>query len=87
MDNQIKPESIVAEVIEAHPEVIPVFTRHRMGCVGCTMACYETLGGAAAIYHLPIDHFLEELRQAVHAPPQTPNTSQLNTRPGAIVQE
>jgi hybrid cluster-associated redox disulfide protein len=86
MDNQFKPETIVAELLAEHPEAIPVFTRHRMGCVGCTMSCYETLGSAAEIYRLSLTGFLDELRMAVNVPAQTPKTSQPNTRPGASVQ-
>jgi hybrid cluster-associated redox disulfide protein len=65
MDAEITPESKIKEVLERWPKVIPVFTRHRMGCVGCTMAPFETLGGAAGIYRLSLENFLDELRRAI----------------------
>lgn len=55
----------ISALLERWPETIPVFTRRRMGCVGCTMAEYETVASAARIYHLPVDEFLKELLQAL----------------------
>lgn len=52
-------------VIEHWPETIPVFNKHRMGCVGCSMSAFETLGSAAEIYHLPLQRFLDELQQTI----------------------
>ena len=57
----------VAELLEHWPQAIPVFLRHRMACVGCSMAAFETLGGAAKIYNLPAEDFLSELLQSILA--------------------
>jgi hybrid cluster-associated redox disulfide protein len=56
----IQPESLVAEVLTRWPQTIPVFTRRRMSCVGCSMSGFETLAGAAEIYHLDLREFLKE---------------------------
>lgn len=58
----------VADLLNQRPEVIPVFLRHQMACVGCSMSSFETLGSAAKIYGLVPETFLDELRQAI-APP------------------
>lgn len=68
MNEVITHETKVEEVLKRWPRTILVFTRRGMGCVGCTMAAYETLGGAADIYHLPFQAFLEELREAIEQP-------------------
>jgi hybrid cluster-associated redox disulfide protein len=65
MQEAITPETKVEEVLKRWPQVIPVFTRHRMGCVGCTMAPFETLGGAAGIYHLSLENFLNEIQKTI----------------------
>lgn len=64
-DTLLSPEATVAEVLERWPEAIPVFLRHHMACVGCALAAFETLGGAAAIYNIPTGRFLAELQTAI----------------------
>lgn len=44
--------ALVADVLATHPATAGVFVRHRMGCVGCTFARFETVGEAAAAYGL-----------------------------------
>ena len=55
----------VAEVLDRWPQTIPVFFRHRMACVGCAMASFETLADVAAIYGLRLGQFLSELQQTI----------------------
>jgi hybrid cluster-associated redox disulfide protein len=62
---QISPDMKVEEALKRWPETIPVFIKYRMGCVGCSMAGFESLSGAARIYQLPVQGFLAELRQAI----------------------
>ncbi len=59
----------VAEVLAQWPQTIPVFIHHRMACVGCAMAPFESLAEVAVIYHLDVDGFLRELRQIIKAKP------------------
>ena len=54
---------MVADVLARWPQTIPVFTHHRMGCVGCAMAPFETLAEVAVIYGLDLGCFLNELEQ------------------------
>jgi hybrid cluster-associated redox disulfide protein len=56
----------VAEVLTRWPQAIQVFFRHRMACVGCTMAPFDTIADAAAIYGLPLSFLLSELHQVIH---------------------
>ena len=56
---------IVADVLARWPQTIPVFTHHRMGCVGCPIAPFETLAEVATIYKLDLNCFLNELAQTI----------------------
>jgi len=56
---------IVAEVLARWPQTIPVFIHHRLACVGCVMAPFETLTEVTLIYHLDLDCFLRELQQTI----------------------
>lgn len=57
----------VADVLDRWPQTIPVFIQHRMACVGCAMAPFETLAEATAIYGMSTDRFVNELREAIQS--------------------
>jgi hybrid cluster-associated redox disulfide protein len=62
----------VAEVLARWPQTIPVFIHHRMACVGCVMAPFETLIEVALVYHLDLDCFMRELQQAIETKADNP---------------
>jgi hybrid cluster-associated redox disulfide protein len=66
---QLEANLIVAEVLTRWPQTIPVFLQHRMACVGCVIAPFETVAEVAAIYHLDLDYFLGELERAINSRP------------------
>ncbi|QLQ08870.1 MAG: hypothetical protein HZY76_12045 [Anaerolineae bacterium] len=47
------------------PQAIPVFLRHQMACVGCTMSPFETLADVTAVYNIPMTQFIDELQQTI----------------------
>ena len=61
----LRAEFTVAEVLARWPQTIPVFLRHRMACIGCAMAPFETLADVAGIYRLHLSQFLNELQQVI----------------------
>ncbi len=54
----------VAETFARCPEVIPVFHRMGMACIGCVMAPFETLAEAAEAYDLDVGKLLSEFHEA-----------------------
>jgi hybrid cluster-associated redox disulfide protein len=62
---QLEAGLTVAEVLAHWPQTILIFIRHRMACVGCPIASFETLAEVAEIYGLDLDRFLSELEQSV----------------------
>jgi len=60
----IDPSLTVTELLAACPQAIPVFLSHRMACVGCSMAAFESLGEAARIYGILPGDFINELNTA-----------------------
>lgn len=82
---QLEVTLTVAEVLARWPQTIPVFIRHRMACVGCAMAPFETLAEVAAIYKLDPDCFLNELRQEVASKPSPSGNGENVTRMTAEV--
>lgn len=62
---QLGARLTVAEVLAHWPQTILIFIRHRMACVGCPIAPFETLAEVAEIYGLDVDRFLSELEQSI----------------------
>ncbi len=62
---QLEAGLTVAEVLARWPQTILIFIRHRMACVGCPIAPFETLAEVAEIYGLDLDRFLSELEQSI----------------------
>jgi hybrid cluster-associated redox disulfide protein len=61
-------ETGVARLLGRHPATARVFLAHRMACVGCSLAAFETLADAAREYRLPLADFLAELEHAARTP-------------------
>lgn len=61
----IPPDITVALVLEKWPELISVFIRHKMACVGCSLSRFETVSDAAVVYNIPYEEFRQELLAAI----------------------
>lgn len=55
----------IREVIEKYPEIVPVFTKYNMGCIGCIAASFETLNDIAVVHGTDVDAFVKDLNAAV----------------------
>lgn len=64
-NHEIHPEMVISELLRRWPQAIPVFQKHKMACVGCSMSDFETVSSAAEIYHLSLGCLLDELQEAV----------------------
>ena len=61
---KITEDMNIREVIEKHPEVIPVFQKYNMGCIGCVAASFEKISDIAAAHGIDVKKFVEELNEA-----------------------
>jgi hybrid cluster-associated redox disulfide protein len=57
----IPPDITIALLLKKWPELISVFIRHRMACVGCSLSRFETVSDAVGVYNIPYDAFHQEL--------------------------
>jgi hybrid cluster-associated redox disulfide protein len=55
----------ISEILDRWPEFIPVFLKHKMACVGCSMADFMTLEDALEIYKINEELFIEELNLTI----------------------
>jgi hybrid cluster-associated redox disulfide protein len=66
---EIDPQIVLKELFTRWPATMPVFLRHHMICVGCTMSTFDTLAEAMNNYSLESTSFLTELMDAIDANP------------------
>ena len=62
---KITEDMNIRVVIEKHPEVIPVFQKYQMGCIGCIAASYEKISDIASVHGVDVKKFVEELNEAL----------------------
>lgn len=57
----IRAEMTVDELLSRYPETARVFVRHRMACVGCDGARFESFADVGMVYAQPLDVILERV--------------------------
>ncbi|KYK25360.1 hypothetical protein AYK24_04860 [Thermoplasmatales archaeon SG8-52-4] len=62
---KITEDMNIREVIEKHPEVVHVFAKYNMGCVGCIAASFEKISDIAGAHGIDVKKFVEELNKAM----------------------
>lgn len=72
----LTPHTTIASLLADYPQAAPVLLRHKMSCVGCDMATFETLEDAARIYRQDLDGLIRELSRAMTHPIEKPIPSQ-----------
>jgi hybrid cluster-associated redox disulfide protein len=62
---KITEDMNIQEVIEKHPEVVAIFAKYNMGCVGCIAASFEKISDIAGAHGVDVKKFVEELNEAM----------------------
>jgi hybrid cluster-associated redox disulfide protein len=62
---KITEDMNIREVIEKHPEVISVFQKHNMGCIGCIAASFEKISDITSVHGVNVKKFVKELNEAM----------------------
>jgi hybrid cluster-associated redox disulfide protein len=57
----------IGEVVEKHPETIPVFLHHGLMCFGCAIARFENIEQGAIAHGIDVDALIRDLNEAVPA--------------------
>ncbi len=61
----ITKDTLIIEAIQAHPELIEVFTRFGMGCLECMGITNETIENGARMHMIIPEQLLAELNKAI----------------------
>ncbi len=62
---KITKDMAIAQIVEKHPQVVPVFFKHGLGCLGCAIAQFETLEQGAKAHGLDVDGLLADLNKVL----------------------
>jgi len=62
---KITKDMNIKDVISKHPEVIPVFAKYNMGCIGCIAASFEKISDIAQVHGINVELFVDELNKAL----------------------
>jgi hybrid cluster-associated redox disulfide protein len=57
----------IGEVVQKHPETIPVFLQHGLMCFGCAVARFENIEQGAIAHGIDVDVLVKDLNAAVTA--------------------
>ena len=55
----------IKEVIDKHPEIVPVFQKYNMGCIGCIAASFEKLSDIAVVHGIDVKKLVKDLNDAM----------------------
>ena len=70
MSEVVNAHETVSDLLARHPRAARVLFNHRMHCVGCAVARFETLAEACLAYGVPLEELLEELDGTPNGTPQ-----------------
>jgi hybrid cluster-associated redox disulfide protein len=62
---KITKDMNIKDVISKYPEIIPVFAKYNMGCIGCIAASFEKISDIAQVHGVNVDTFVEELNNVL----------------------
>jgi hybrid cluster-associated redox disulfide protein len=63
MSQNITKDMTFAQVMRMHPDVVKVFAKYNLGCVGCMGAQAESLEQGCSAHGLSVDEVLKDLNQ------------------------
>ena len=76
-DFSLSQRMLMADLMSAWPQVIPVLLARHMACVGCDMARFETLADAARIYGLDLKLLMVDLNRVIeNLTPNSPSSEE-----------
>ncbi len=65
MTQKINKDMTFNEVLDMGPEVVQVFVKYNMGCVGCAAAKFESIEQGAKAHGIDLANLLRDLNAAV----------------------
>lgn len=64
-ENVVTKSMSIGEVVQKHPETIPVFMQHGLHCLGCAIASFESIEQGAQAHGIDTDALVTGLNDAI----------------------
>lgn len=58
-------ETIIGDILDAHPDTAPLFLEIGMHCLGCPASRGESIADACAVHGVDADELVEKLNAAI----------------------
>ena len=55
----------IIEAVQNHPEIMEVFAKYGLGCVGCMAAQFETIGEGAGAHGIDVDALIADINSCI----------------------
>ena len=68
MMNEFTPDTLIREVLVAHPEAADVFDRHGLACASCLASGMESVSAVASMHDVSVSALLAELNDLPPSP-------------------
>ena len=66
-ETPLTTNTTIAELLAMHPGAARVLLTHRMHCIGCCIAPFETIAEACAVYSVEVEELLADIDRATPA--------------------
>ena len=60
----ITKDMTIGDVVEKHPEVVEVFNKYGMGCLGCPATAFENIEQGAIMHGIDVEQLIADLNKA-----------------------
>ncbi len=61
----INKDMNIQEVVGKYPQLVPVFFKYGLGCIGCAAARYESIEQGAMAHGIDVDALIADLNKAL----------------------
>ncbi|MEK7487893.1 MAG: DUF1858 domain-containing protein [Patescibacteria group bacterium] len=61
----ITKDSIISDVVLAHPETIAIFLQYGLHCVGCSMAQFDTIASGARSHGVNPEYIVKDIHARI----------------------
>jgi hybrid cluster-associated redox disulfide protein len=65
MADAVTKSMSIGEVVQKHPETIPVFMQHGLHCLGCAIASFESIEQGAQAHGIDSDALVKGLNDVI----------------------
>lgn len=65
MAEKINKEMGIIEIVQTYPQVIEVFQKYGMGCIGCAAAHFENLEAGAKVHGIDVDAMVDDMNALI----------------------